>query len=167
MKAAKDKWEGCYDRNDNIFGEETDKTGVVGSAPQRHNHSRGQSSEVPRRSISGLTSCSKFLRKVTRTAMACSWVSSGILKKKWERPFSEGVWPYLDPWGSVRLRTASTHRNFPGKFGPHSELIFFLIKKEQVVASNELLPNPFVSAEMLKACALTGLHLLAAEGEDG
>ena len=45
--------------------------------------------------------------------------------------------------------------------GPHVEL-FFIIK-----ASNELLPTPFVSAETLQACALIGLHLLAAEGEDG
>ena len=77
------------------------------------------------------------------------------------------VWPYLDPWDSVRLLTASTHWNVTGKYGPHGELFFFLIQKESVVASNELLPNPFVSAETLKACALIGLHLLAAEGEDG
>ena len=38
------------------------------------------------------------------------------------------------------------------------------MKKEQVVASNEVLPNPVVSAETLKACALIGLLLLAAEG---
>ena len=85
----------------------------------------------------------------------------------WERQFWEGVWPYLDPWDSVRLRTASTHWNVPGKYGPHGELFFFLIKKEQVVASSEVLPNPCVSAETLKACALNGLHLLATEGEDG
>ena len=35
------------------------------------------------------------------------------------------------------------------------------------MASNEVLPNPYVCAETLKACALIGLHLLAAEGEDG
>ena len=85
----------------------------------------------------------------------------------WERPFWEGVWPYLDPWDSVRLRTASTHWNAPRKYGPHGELFFFFIKKEQVVASNEVLPHPYVSAEMLEACALIGLHLLAAGGEAG
>ena len=36
-----------------------------------------------------------------------------------------------------------------------------------MVASNEVLPGPCLSAETLKACALVGLHLLAAEGEDG
>ena len=77
----------------------------------------------------------------------------------WKKPLCEGVWLYLDPWDSVRLRTASTHWNVPGKCGPHGELFFFLIKKEQVVASHEALPNPCVSAETLKACALIGLNL--------
>ena len=44
---------------------------------------------------------------------------------------------------------------------------FFLIKVEHVVASNEVLPNLYVSAETLKACALIGLHCLAAKCEDG
>ena len=35
------------------------------------------------------------------------------------------------------------------------------------MASNEVLPNPCVSAEMLEACALIGLHLLAADYEVG
>ena len=55
---------------------------------------------------------------------------------------------------------------FQGSMGPHGELYFFLIMKEQV-ASNKVLPNPSVSAETLKACALIGLHLLAAEYETG
>ena len=38
--------------------------------------------------------------------------------------FWEGVWPCLDPWDSVRLRTASTCWNVPGKHGPHGELFF-------------------------------------------
>ena len=38
---------------------------------------------------------------------------------------------------------------------------------ERVVASDEVSSNPFVSAETQKACALIGLHLLAAEGEAG
>ena len=46
-----------------------------------------------------------------------------------------------------------------------SSFFFFLIKKEQVAALHEVLPNPCVSAETLKACALIGLHLLAAGGE--
>ena len=35
------------------------------------------------------------------------------------------------------------------------------------MASNDVSSNPFVSAETLKACALIGLHLVAAEGEAG
>ena len=87
--------------------------------------------------------------KVTSTAMACSWVGSGILPKMWERLFLEGspIWTRGD---SVRLRTASSHWNVPGKYGPHGELCFFLTQKEPVVASNEVLPNPFVSAEAPK-----------------
>ena len=55
-------------------------------------------------------------------------------------------------------------------YGPHGELFFFLVKKEPMVLS-ELVEfgrsavQPLVSAETLKACALIGLHLLAAEGD--
>ena len=42
---------------------------------------------------------------------------------------------------------------------------FFLIQNEPVVGSNEVLPTPYVSAETLEACALTGLQHLTAEGE--
>ena len=98
--------------------------------------------------------------------MASGRRGSDIVPKMWERPFWEGVWHLLDPWDSVRLRTASTHWNVHGKCGPHGELTVFLIQTESV-ASNEVLPNPFVSAKTLKAWALIGLHLLAAEGEVG
>ena len=58
-----------------------------------------------------------------------------------------------------------------GKASGHTwtrgDSFFFLIKKEPVVASDEVLPNPLVSAETLKACTLMGLHLLAAGGEAG
>ena len=53
----------------------------------------------------------------------------------------------------------------PEKYGPYCELFFFFMKKEQVVASNGVVPNPCVSAETLEACALIGLHLLAADYE--
>ena len=73
-----------------------------------------------------------------------------MVPELWGKPLWEKVWPYLDPWDSARLRTASTHWNVPGKYGPHGELFFFLKKKEQVVTSNEVLPNPLVSTETLK-----------------
>ena len=81
--------------------------------------------------------------------------------------FWDCVWPCLDPWDSVRLRTASTHWNVPRKCGPQGVLFFFLIKKEPVVASDEVLPNPFCLCGTLETCAMLGLHLLAAEGEEG
>ena len=56
----------------------------------------------------------------------------------------------------------------PGEVWGHmASSFFFLIKKEPVVASDDVSSTPFVSAETLKACALIGLHLLAAEGEAG
>ena len=122
--------------------------------------------EVLGESLLELASGSKRLVEVTCIAMACSCVGTKILQKMWEGPFCEGVWPCVDPWDSVRLRTACTYWNVAGKYGPHGELFFFLVKKEPV-ASNELPSNPFVSADTLKACALIGLHLLAAEGEAG
>ena len=80
----------------------------------------------------------------------------------WERLFWKGVWLFCDPSDCVRLRTVSTHWSVPRKYGPLGEL-FFPIKKEPVVASNEVSSDPFDSAETLKACALTGLHLLAGD----
>ena len=67
----------------------------------------------------------------------------------------------------MRLNTASTCWNVPVKYVLHGELFFFLIRKEPVVASNDVSSKTFVSAETLKACALIGPHLLAAEGEAG
>ena len=56
----------------------------------------------------------------------------------------------LGLWDSVLLRAASTHWNVPGEYGLHGEVPYFLIKEEQVAASNEVLPNPCVSAETLE-----------------
>ena len=88
-------------------------------------------------------------------------------KRCGKKPFCEGVWPQLDPWDSVRLRTASTCWNVPRKCGPHGELFFFLLRKEPVGASDDEASNPFVSAETLKACGLIGLHLLAVDTVGG
>ena len=32
-----------------------------------------------------------------------------MVPEMWEKPLRESVWPHLDPWDSVRLRTVSTH----------------------------------------------------------
>ena len=53
------------------------------------------------------------------------------------------------------------------KYGPHSELFFFLVKKESADLTKAVPFKPAVPAETLKACALIGSHLLAAAGEAG
>ena len=63
-------------------------------------------------------------------AMAFSIAAATKLQKMWEGPCWEGIWLFLDPWDVVGLRTSSSVRNVPGRYGPHGELIFFLIKKE-------------------------------------
>ena len=91
--------------------------------------------------------------------MACGTAGTKILQKMREGPDWEGVWLCLDPWDVVRLRTASSYWNVLG--------FFFLIKKEPVALTKVVPFKPFVSAETPKACALIGLHLLAAEEEAG
>ena len=77
---------------------------------------------------------------------------SGMVPEMWNKPSWERVWPYLDPRDSVRLRTASTHWNVPGKYGPHGEPMLL----------SELVDfGPCVSAETVKACALIGLYMMA------
>ena len=50
---------------------------------------------------------------------------------------------------------------------PFSELFFFFVKKESVALTPAVPFKPCVSAGTLKACALIGLHLSAAEDEAG
>ena len=157
MKAAKDREEEFYDpaRKDKILGRKQTRLELW------EEHLKCQENPYYGCPLAQ-SSCEKLRER--------QWPAVGRAQafwpKMWEGPFWKGVWPHLDPWDSLRLRTASTHWNVPVKYGPHGEHFFFLIKKEQVVASNEVLQIPFVSAETLKACALIGLHLLAA-GEDG
>ena len=67
--------------------------------------------------------------------MACGREGSGVVSKMWDKPLWERVWPYFDPWDSVRVRTASTHWNVPKKYGPHGEIFHFLPKKQPMVPS--------------------------------
>ena len=73
-------------------------------------------------------------------------VVSGLILPLWEEVF----WPFLDAWDSVRLRTASYAVS-------HSELFFFLLKKEPMVL------RELVRLGRVKACALIGLHMMAEE----
>ena len=75
----------------------------------------------------------------------------------WEGPYWEGLWPCLDIWDIVRLRTSSSYWNVLAKYGPYSEL-FFLVKKEPVALTKVVPFKPVVHSETLKAGALVGLH---------
>ena len=62
-----------------------------------------------------------------------------------------------------------------GKHGPHGELFFFLIQKEQAIAPNSETFSPFINPDIrtllfsavLKKCALIALHIKAEEIRDG
>ena len=74
----------------------------------------------------------------------------------------------LDPWDRVCACAQRPPIGMSqGKYGPHGKFFFFLIKKEPAALTKAVPSKPYVSAETLKACALIGLHLLAAEGEAG
>ena len=75
--------------------------------------------------------------------------------------WEEVLWPFLDAWDSVRLRTASTHWNVPGRYGPCGELFFFLLKTEPMVIRELLRFGPSTPVEAVKA--LVGLHTMAEE----
>ena len=117
-------------------------------------------------SLLGLAFGSKLLF-ATRVGMACSFVGAKLLQNMWVGPCWEGVWLCLDPWDSVRLRTASTLSRCSREVWAAWRALFFFLIKEPVAVSNEVPYKPFVSAETLKACALVGLYLLAAESEEG
>ena len=54
------------------------------------------------------------------------------------------------------------------KYGPHGELFFsLLIKKEPFALTKAVEIEPFVPEEMLRACAVIGLHLMAAGSASG
>ena len=61
---------------------------------------------------------------------------AGFLHSLWGKPIWEGVWPYLDPWDSVCLRTASIEWNVPGKYGPLGEFFFCVRPGSRAVAAN-------------------------------
>ena len=76
--------------------------------------------------------------------MACA----GFFHRLWEKPICEGVWPYLDPWESLFLRTPSVEWNVPRKYGPHGELFFFLIKMEPATMPGSETFSSFFTADM-------------------
>ena len=86
--------------------------------------------------------------------MTCGRVGSGLVPELWGKPLWEKVWPFLEAWDSVRLRTASTQWNVSGKYGPFGEPFFFLIKKKE----------PMILSESIGfGPALFGMHMMAEE----
>ena len=67
-------------------------------------------------------------------------------------------------FGLIWIRgTACICGQHSGKYGPHGELFFFLLKKEPMVPGEFVEFGPCFSAETVKACALIGLHMTAEE----
>ena len=97
-------------------------------------------------------------------AMAGSIVGAKILQKMWGEPYWEGVLPCLDPWDVVRLRTSSS---CPGEHGPHSELFFFLIRKEAGGSHEGSAVQSFCLCGNAQGVCADWLKPLVAEGETG
>ena len=66
---------------------------------------------------------------VSKVAMTGDCAVLGLFLPLWE----EVLWLSLDAWDSVRLRTASTQWNVPGRYGPYGDLFIFFLKKEPMV----------------------------------
>ena len=96
--------------------------------------------------------------------MTCGRVGPDLIPDLWGKGLWEEVpWHVLETWDSVRLRTASTQWNISGRYGPHGELFFFLLKKEPSALSELARLGPSIPVETVKACALIGLHMMAEE----
>ena len=80
--------------------------------------------------------------------MTSDGMVSDLMLPLWE----EFLWPFLDAWDWVHLRTTSTQWNVPGRYGPYGELFcFFLLKKEPMVL-RELIrfgPSTWTHGELL------------------
>ena len=91
--------------------------------------------------------------------MTSDRVVSDLMLSLWE----EVLWPFLDAWDSVRLRTTSKQWNVPGRYGPYGEIFFFLLKREPMVLRELVRFGPSIPVEAVKACALVGVHVMAEE----
>ena len=74
-------------------------------------------------------------------------VVSDLMLPLWE----EVLWPFLDAWESVRLRTTSTQWNVPRRYGAYGELFFLLLEKEPMVLKElvRLGPSIWLRGEVL------------------
>ena len=93
----------------------------------------------------------------SKAAMTSPGVVSDLMLPLWE----EVLWPFLDAWDSVHLRTTATQWNVPGRYGSYGELLFFLLKKEPMFFRELVRFGPSIPVQAVKACALVGLHMMA------
>ena len=85
--------------------------------------------------------------------MAFSIAGANILQKKkkcGKGPVGMGFWPFLDPWDVVGFAHNIQRLECPGKYGPHGELFFFVIKKKPDALTKAVEFRLFVPAETLK-----------------
>ena len=160
MKAAWDRCEDCYDpaRKEDILGRTKTRLELW------EEHLKDPIT-APAESV-GVFGSFLFSAGFANRG-GCNGLGAKILQQMWEGPCWEGVLPWLDPWDVVLLRTSSSYWNVLQKYGPHSELFFFLIMKEPEALTKAVPLKPVVPDETLKARALIGPHLSAAEGEAG
>ena len=121
LKAARDSGENFYDpeRKDNILGRNKTRLELWEEHLKDPIVALDRASKCVENQHQGRDLLSNW------SPMACGREGSGMVPKMWDKPLWERIWPYLNPWDSVRLRTASTHWNLPKKYGPHGELFFF------------------------------------------
>ena len=95
----------------------------------------------------------------SKTAMTCDRVVSDLMLLLWK----DVLWPSLDAWDSVRLRTTSTQWNVPGWYGPCGEFFSIFLTEEPLVLRELVRVEPSIPIEAVEACALVGLHMMAEE----
>ena len=93
-------------------------------------------------------------------AKAFSIAGAKILQNMWAGPSWAGVWPYLDPWDVVRLRTSSCFLERPEEVRAARRALFL---PHQVGALRPYKGSGVQAHRSCGACSLIGLHLMAAE----
>ena len=94
-----------------------------------------------------------------KVAMTGDGVVSGLILPLWE----EVLWPFLDAWDSVRLRTTSTQWNVPGRYGVRRASSFSLGRKSRWPSGSWFRFGASIPVRSSEACALVGLHMMAEE----
>ena len=120
-----------------------------------------------------LTDSIAALARASCWLLVCSLVASGSNGLQYcERedfandvgraPLGRGL-AFSGPMGCCGFAHDSQRLECSGEYGPHGELFFLLIEKESFALTKAVEDRPFVPTETLRASALIGLHLMAAE----